>query len=237
MARFHQFTVKIPNDLIQNAALSFNARRMGAVLYSRRNALGACKKSLVTLASSAQCSVATARKALEELESAGYIRKERTYTYNDRLGRMVYGETIYHCDLSFRTGYTLLSRDLFQKDLSASAFCVAMYLRQQAGNGSRAFPSLSRICAIVGISMATVCKAIRLLGSLSVLLTQHCLKINHSFSNNSYFLLRPSQLGSCDSHGMCDRQSVHRLDRCFSHEPSIRPLSRINKPLLLSEVL
>ncbi|MEM5769369.1 MAG: hypothetical protein AAGU32_13910 [Bacillota bacterium] len=41
---------KVPNRLIQDGALSFSARRVGAVLYSRRSRLGACKRSLAYLA-------------------------------------------------------------------------------------------------------------------------------------------------------------------------------------------
>jgi len=83
--RFHA-TFKLPNQLTTDASLSFSARRLGAVLYSRRNAFGFCQKSLATLASLSKLSVTTARKVISELSDAGYID---TYRYNERLGRMV----------------------------------------------------------------------------------------------------------------------------------------------------
>lgn len=209
MSKIRQPTFKVPNDLIQNGSLSFNARRMGAVLYSRRNALGTCRRSLASLAWSAQCSIATARKALDELENAGYIRKERTYRYHDRFGRLVYDKTAYHCDLTFRRGFTLIPRSIFAKELSASAFCVYLYLHQQAGNGSRAFPSLSRICDVLWMSISTVCRAVQSLGELGMVLIQHCLKTNHAFSNNSYFFLRPAPAAPAASPS-CRTQSPKR---------------------------
>ncbi|MEM5769909.1 MAG: helix-turn-helix domain-containing protein [Bacillota bacterium] len=77
-----------PNRLIQDGALSFSARRVGAVLYSHRNRLGACKRSLAYLAKQACCSVTTVRKAPEELEDAKYI----TQTKNRRCQSHVSGQ-------------------------------------------------------------------------------------------------------------------------------------------------
>jgi len=81
--RFHA-TFKLPNQLITDASISFSARRLGAVLYSRRNAFGFCRKSsLATLASLSKLSVTTARKAISELSDAGYVAHLNTYRHND----------------------------------------------------------------------------------------------------------------------------------------------------------
>lgn len=180
---------QVPNRLILAATLSASARRMGAVLYSRRNRLGACRKSQSTLAALAGCSVTTARKALGELERAGYITKTRHYKYDETKGRLVYDQYTYHCDLGFHGGFTLVPRDLFGHTLISSAFVLCLYLYLRAGNRNRAFPSLNTICKDLWMGKATVCRALKALGAAGRIYAQHCLKTNRAFSKNSYIFL------------------------------------------------
>lgn len=182
-------TFKIPNRLILDGTLSYSARRMGAVLYSRRNPLGSCRKSLATLAGLVVCSISTVRKALEELETAGYIERRKHYKYNEAKGRMVYDQYTYHCNLSFHGGFTLIPRDLFCHPLKSSGFTVALYLYYQAGNRRRAFPSLRRMCRDLWMGAATVCRALRQLDAAGLVYVEACVKSNHAFANNSYFIL------------------------------------------------
>ena len=181
---------KVPNRLIMDFSLSFSARRMGAVLFSRRNHLGACRRSQASLAKLAGCSVTTARKALQELEDAGYITRSQNHRYNETLGRLVYDQYTYHCDLRFHGGFTLVPWNLFGHPLKSSAFVLCLYLYLQAGNKYRAFPSLNLICKDLGIGKATVCRALRELRDIGRIYSEFCIKMNHAYSRNSYYLIR-----------------------------------------------
>jgi DNA-binding transcriptional regulator YhcF (GntR family) len=162
---------------------------MGAVLYARRNALGACRKSLNQLAALAACSVTTARKALEELGSSGYISRCRHYRYDETRKRPVYDQYTYHCDLELDSCYTLIPRDLFRHALKNSAFVLCLYLYLRAGNGSRAFPSLNRISRELWMAVSTACRALKALTGAGVILAQFCVKANRAHTSNSYFFL------------------------------------------------
>lgn len=182
-------TFKVPNRLVLDTALSFSARRMGAVLYSRRNHFGACRRSLASLAKLAVCSVTTARAALTELMEGNYIAQCKNYKYDSKLGRLVYDQSSYQCNLDFKGGYTLIPRSLFAQTLKSSSFVVCLYLYLQAGNGTRCFPSLNRICKDLWIAKSTVCRAIRELGTARLIYAQACIKANRAYSCNSYFFL------------------------------------------------
>lgn len=192
MRKSHRYgnpSYKVPNRLILDGSLSFSARRMGAVLYGHRNPLGACRKSLNRLAALASCTVSTARKALEELESSGYITRCRHYRYDEKQRRLVYDQYTYHCDLRFDGGYTLIPRNLFGYELKNSAFVLCLYLYLRAGNGTRAFPSLNRTSRELWMAISTVCRALKALTGAGIILAQICIKANRAHSNNSYFFL------------------------------------------------
>lgn len=192
MSKAHRYhsTFRIPNQLIQDQTLSFSARRLGAVLYSRRNPLGCCRKSLAKLAELSSLSVTTTRKALSELSAAGYIAHIHTYRYNERLGRMVYAIGVYQCLLPTAKGFTLVPWKIFDAPMTSSAFVAALYLYYQAGNSSRCFPSLVAICQGVGASMATVCRARKILDTVRLFCILQCRKLNRAFSSNSYHVLQ-----------------------------------------------
>ena len=211
-------TFKLPNQLILDTSLSYNARRMGAVLFAHRNALGSCRKSLAQLAGLACCSIKTARKALNELAEGGYVEACKHYRYDETKGRMVYDRYTYHCDLSFLGGFTLIPRSLFLASIKASSFAVALYLCYQAGNKRRAFPSLRRVCKDLWMSTATVCRAVRELAQVTLFHVEHCLKANRAFACNSYFLCtaagKVSHAVSLPFKGAV-KESCHPLRRFF----------------------
>ncbi len=200
--RYHSI-FRIPNQLILDQSLSFSARRLGAVLYSRRNPLGCCRKSLAALANLSGLSVTTTRKAIDELSAAGYIAHIHTYRYNEQLGRMVYAIGVYQCLLSTAKGFTSVPWKLFDAPMTNSAFVAALYLYYQAGNSSRCFPSLVAICQGIGASMATVCRARKLLDTVRLFCILQCKKLNRAFSSNSYHVLQTAadvcNAGSSDS--------------------------------------
>lgn len=192
MSRSHRYhsTFRIPNQLIVDASLSFSARRLGAVLYSRRNYLGCCRKSLAELAKLSGLSVTTIRKAIDELTSAEYIVHIRTHRYNEQLGRMVYDKSVYHCLLPTTKDFTMIPWRIFDAPMTSGAFTAALYLYYQAGTKSRCFPSLAAICQGIGASMATVCRARRILDTVRLFCVLQCRKLNRAFSSNSYHILQ-----------------------------------------------
>ena len=173
---------------MNDAALTYSARRVSNALYSKRNRLGQCVMSLAYLAKVSACSIPTVRKAVEDLEAAGYIRRCRNYQYSDQAGRVVYARTTYVCTLSTARDYTLVPREVFSWDLTSGAFCVCLCLFQQAGNSGRAFPAIRRIAQLLGMGYATVYRALTLLRNQRLALVLHCKKRNHAFSMNSYFM-------------------------------------------------
>lgn len=183
--------VKIPNRLIVDATLSFSARRLGAVLYSRRNRGGFCHKSLSALATLAQMSVKTVQTALGELSAHGYIVTIKAHRYNESLGRAVYAVSSYRCELAVNKDFTLIPRRLFSADLKSSAFVTALYLFRQMGNKTRCFPSLTAISNAIGASVSTVCRALKAVEQL--FLKQRCKKVNKAFANNSYHILHDAR--------------------------------------------
>lgn len=184
MKKFRSY--KLPNPLICDDTLSYSARRVGAVLYGHRNRFGLCHKCLALLAKYAHCTVKTLRKALEELERAGYITHYHNHKYSVELGRVVYDRNTYVCNLSFRGGFTMVPRHILDWDLTPGAFSVCLFLCYQAGNGTRAFPSLRKIGKFLGMSHATVCRAVAALKGLRGMLVLACVKVNRVFSSNSY---------------------------------------------------
>lgn len=181
-------TFKIPNRLVCDQRLSPSARKLGAVLYAHRNALGFCCKSLSALSSLSGLCPTTVRKAAIELSDAGYITTARTYRYLARKGQLVYGRMAYQVSLDFQGGFTLVSRDIFsqQGDLTPAAFLVSLCLLVAAGNRRRAFPSISLLVRLAGIARSTVCRALLQIKSSSSLLVRLCRKRNGAYAANSY---------------------------------------------------
>lgn len=195
-------TFKLPNALICDDRLTLSARVLATALYGHRSALGFCKKSLAELSALTGLSSATVRRAAEELHSAGYVFSARTYRWSKRKQRMIYGKKCYCCTLQFAGGYTLVPRTILSQMpvLAPSSFCILLYLCQAAGNTRRAYPSISRVSAAVGVARSTVCRALHQLRESSVLLIQLCRKVNGAFAASSYYLVQ------C-LHGQCHGKS------------------------------
>lgn len=184
---------KAPNSLICNDALSFTARRVGMVFFAYCNALGGCRKSYKTIAALARCSVATAVKAVRELQEAGYISVKRTKYYSGKLERAAYGKNTYTVDLPLlQQGYTIFNRAIFSQELTDSAFVVFCAVVICAGNEHRAYPSISALQKKTGAVRSTVCAGLKLLKALKNLLVQLCVKKNREHTANSYILCNTS---------------------------------------------
>lgn len=215
----HESKIKMPNRLIQDATLSFSARRLGAVLYSRRNRAGLCHKSLSALATLSGLSVSTVQKSLGELISHGYIVRIKSYRYNETLGRAVFAVSSYRCELATDKDYTLIPRRLFNADLQSSAFVAALYIYQQMGNKSRCFPSLAMIANAIGASISTVCRALKAVERFFY--RKRCKKVNRAFTSNSYHFLHNTRREEAMVQGAVaeavgTKRTVHRFWASFA---------------------
>ena len=184
-------TFKMPNRLICDDRLSLSARKLAAVLYARCNVLGYCHKSLEQLAALAGCSISTVRKNTQELEQAGWITSKRTYIWSEQLGRRVYGKKEYQLVPLPKKGWTFIPRDFLANNagLEPSAFVVGLYLYVAAGNRERrAYPSISKIAAAVGVAARTVCRALHQIRCMKDFLVTHCQRLRGDFTSNNYHL-------------------------------------------------
>lgn len=189
-----QLTFKMPNELIGDTALPYSARRVAAVLYAHKNALGSCHKTYAELAQLSGLSPATVRKAVIALSERGYIAKRKTYRYAADKRAVIYGKTEYHCSMSFKRGYTLIPREIFKLELSDSAFSVLLYIfrcmPRSGKDAFRAHPSIQQIERITGAARSTVCLALRALKQIPMILAQLCRKVNGAFGKSSYYLVK-----------------------------------------------
>ena len=185
-----RLTFKVPNRLITDDRLSYSARKLGAVLYSRRNAFGNCSKTLATLSRLSGLSVSTVSKALVELQDTKYITVQRNYRYHTTMEKLLFDKSTYSCTLSFDGGYTLMPRDIFKHTgISNSSFTILMYLYQQTGNKNRAYPSISRMVKALGMAHSTVCCGLQMIRELACILVHRCVKRNHAYASNTYYIV------------------------------------------------
>lgn len=181
-------TFKLPNQLILEQRLSFSSRHIGAILYSRRNALGACRKSLMQLSALSGYSKATVLKAINELETFGYLNITYSHTFRKDIGYVCNDRNTYHLNLKFSSGYTLVPRTALEHPIKDSAMVMYLYLFVAAGNRNRTWPSIHKISDAIGAAESTVCRALQKLKCLQGFLVEHCISNNGSFCANSYFV-------------------------------------------------
>lgn len=186
-----QNTFRMPNQLICENQLTLSARKLAAVLYARSNPMGYCHKSLAELAELAGCSVSTVRRATQELERTGWITSSRTYVWKQDLGRRVYGRMEYRLTPLPKRGWTQIPRGYVERNthVTPAAFVVGLYLYAAAGNReSRAYPSISKIAAAIGVAQRTVCRALHQIRCLKDFLVTHCRRTRGDFTSNNYHL-------------------------------------------------
>lgn len=189
---------KIPNRLITDVSLSFSARRLGAYFCAASNRLGLTRKSLAMLSGLSGLSVSTVQSAIDELERSGYLTRQRTYRFDPARAHMVYDRTVYQVHKYLPGGFTLVPSDVLQKrELSSSAFVLALYLCEQGAGRGRAFPSISQMVEAIGVAKSTVCRALQQLKTVAVFLVRHCVRSNRTYAANSYFYLHKSECQSC----------------------------------------
>ena len=187
MKTYNKF--KMPNAIITNHAINYSTKRVAAVLFCHSTRTGMYRKSLAGLAELSRLSIPTVRKALADLERAGYINRKKCYVYDDVLKRSIYTQTEYSCQITYQGSFTFIPRSLLTKELTPATFAVSLFLYQQMGNDHRAWPSIAKIGSMLDMGIASVCRALATIRNVGIFFVQHCKKVNCSFSHNSYFLL------------------------------------------------
>ncbi len=215
---------KCPNALPTDDRLSYTARAVGCTLFAFSNALGFCKKSYAELAKLANCSPSSAKEAVMQLAEYGYISYATQKRYVEAIKGVGYGKNAYSVNLNLlRDGYTLVSRDSFRYQLKSAAFIIYLAILIAAGNGKRAFPSISKLQKMSGAARSTVCAALRLLKRLTSLLVQLCVRRNRTFAANSYHIVgqtpaaasRPLMVNEVSAASTCPSARSHFSIKCF----------------------
>ena len=180
---------KLPNSVVTDKKLSYSARHIAAVLYSRQNAKGECRKSLEQLCTISSYSMATVVKAIRELVAQGYLTVQKSYRYRETLGRVGCDRNTYCMNPEKMKGsYTLVARESLQNELKESAMVIYLYLLTAAGKRNRAWPSIRMIADAVGAAQSTICEALKRFKAMSGIIVENCIKRNRVFASNSYFL-------------------------------------------------
>lgn len=180
---------KLPNCVVTDKTLSYSARHIAAVLYSRRNTKGECSKSLEQLCKISSYSLTTVVKAIRELVDRGYLTVQKSYRYRETLGRVGCGRNTYCMNPEKLKGnYTLVDRQSLQNGLKESAMTVYLYLLTTAGKRNRAWPSIRMMADAVGMAQSTICEALKRFKAMSGIIVENCIKRNGVFASNSYFL-------------------------------------------------
>lgn len=220
---------KIPNRLINDMALSFSARRLGAYFCAVSNRLGVARKSLAMLSGLSGLSVSTVQSAIDELERGGYLTRQKTYRYDTARMRLIYDKTAYQIQKHLSGGFTLVPAALLrERGLASSAFVLALYLCQQGADQGRAFPSIRQMSDAIGIAKSTVCRALQQLKAVAVFLVRHCVRKNHTFAANSYFYLHKSVCQGSPSLAL----AVHKLYSGIRHLINQLGCPKISKPVI-----
>lgn len=188
MKKIKRNKFKLPRQIITDAALPLTTRKVAAALYAYCNYNGQIKKSYRELARITGCAPKTVQQSVELLSAAGYITITHTTRWDS--DRVLTDTNIYTLKMDFSAGYALLPYRIFRdyNELTPAAFVVCLYIHLAAGATRRAFPSIQKIAAVVGISRSTVCRAIAKIKALPMFVVQLCKKKSGAMTSSSYFL-------------------------------------------------
>lgn len=187
---------KLPNSIILNTQnLHPSTIGVALVFYANMNKQREFTNSLENIAAMSFKCKDTVRQAVEELESAGYIRKQQNYMPVKCFGRTAYDRATYHVLKPVEGGYTLvpykwLSHALTPCTLQVLLACRMFMIKEK----ERSFPSLRKVAALIKVSKSTVCNALACIADLGILLVEHCRKQNEGFTSNSYYLIHHKSL-------------------------------------------
>lgn len=183
--------IRVPNQIVNDEKLSLSARKLAAYFCAVSDPGGHTRKSIAMLSGLSGLSQTTVKAAVEELTRAHILTHTRKYRYDQKRGRLIFDRTEYVIDKRLPGGYALIPSDFFRdgKNITSAAFCVGLYLCQQASGRGRAFPSINRIASAVGVARATVCRALRQIRYSALFIVRRCLCRTGAYAANSYSFL------------------------------------------------
>ena len=218
----------MPNSIITDPMLYSSSKRVMAALLAYCSPKDLVRKSVEELAALSGCCVATARKALTELEARGFIRKIRCYRTSRFISRPIYATSIYQIRRSkLSGGYTLVPRELLTARITHSAFVTALYIYKTAGRRGRSWASLRNSSKGTDLSKATICRALKALRLAQILCRNFCIMANRAFSCNSYYPTAWVRTGGQTVTGAAPRLSLVRGSLKFSKHHFINKLTGV----------
>lgn len=186
--------IAIPNTLIFSRELSPSAKRVAVAMLTFRWENKHLSKTVRFIAQRAGVCCNTARYALEQLESMGFLTRQHSYCYREEQQRVVYAASCYALRLNLKNGYTLLpyttARRLLATQISHATFAVYLVLAcRQGQNNNHAYPSLRTTAANADVAKATVCRALLFLIHVQLIVRNHCVNQSGCYSCNCYYVI------------------------------------------------
>jgi DNA-binding Lrp family transcriptional regulator len=171
---------KFPRALIENRDnLQPSTISVAALFYANMNKHRNYRNSLKNIAALTHRDEKTVRQAVTELEAAGYLLKFRNYVYSRELDQMVYAQTMYHIVTPVTADYTLIPYSWLKYELTPCTFQVLLVCRMfMIKEESRSYPSIRKLTDTARVAKSTVCKAIKKVTELGILVLEHCKKEN-----------------------------------------------------------
>ena len=193
-----QGSIKLSEKIATDKSLSKKTPQVALVLFNHLDKSGQCHMTQVVLAENAGVCVNTVRKAVRELEKAGYISIDKTTRYSEKHNRVVRGPNVYHCYIP-AFGFMFIPRRVLEHiqkgKVQGASVKVYLYICYRQNNG-RAWPSLSKIAKETGLCRKTVCEAKKVLTESGLIHFLYCIKKNKAYSCNSYFLLQETEVNT-----------------------------------------
>lgn len=187
---------KLPNSIILNTNnLHPSTIGVALVFYANMDQHRKFTNSLENIADMSFKCKDTVRQAVEELESAGYIKKTQNYMPLERFGRTAYGRATYHIIKPVEDDYTLVPYTWLHHALTPCTLQVLLVCRMfMIKEKERSFPSLRKVATLIRVSKSTVCNALKCIAELGILLVEHCQKKNEGLTSNSYYMIHHKSL-------------------------------------------
>ncbi len=180
--------IRVPNWIDDDHQMYASTKRVLIGLLACAGSGMTVRKSLTELSEISGCCRNTVIKAIRELEERGIVRATRRYYYSRRLEQLVRGKNRYHIHRCGAGGaFTLVPRELLAMGQTHAQFVTALHAYRLAGRTGRCFPSLRLFARQIDHAKSTVCRAVKRLHSLQVLIRSRCRKSNGAAACNSYY--------------------------------------------------
>ena len=178
---------RIPDWIDDDLQMYDSTKKVLCALLTRVGSRMSVCISQEELAELSGCCRNTVAKAILELKERGIVFATRRYYFSKRNNRVIRGKTRYYIRRCDSGAFTLVPRNLLAEDLTPAEFTVTLHTYRLSGRSGRCFPSLRRFAKQIDHAKATICRAIKKLHLRQVVSRVRCMKINCSFSCNSYY--------------------------------------------------